>query len=266
LTQHHSASPSDASSAIVVPRDVWLLGSIRATVFPAVGTTPAPDTWWRAATNTDPSSRTSKPATREHTEEGPFAGAQLVLTINPLGIIQWELGTPVPEDIPTSLPTAGPFLEKTSEFLQVLDRWFPHCPPASRIACGINALLPADGHRQAYEALQPLLRTVTIDPDSSELLYRINRPRPSGVVPDLRINRLSAWSVLKVRMALNQEPTPASGPFERVIFEEYACRVSLDINTVPTFTGTFQEGALLSTLYGELYWLAVEILERGDIP
>jgi len=241
--------------------------SIRATIFPAAGVTPTPDTWWRVATNTDPNSRTSKPATREHVEEGPFADAHLVLTINPLGIMQWQLGAPPLNDLPTALPTVGPFLEKASEFLQLLNRWFPLCPTSSRIACGIVAILPVDSHREAYETLDSLLHAVDIDPvGSSELLYRINRPRPSRLLQGLTINRLSTWLAVKVTLTVGlAEGQSVQGGREAVLYEKYVCRAQLDINTAPSFQGTFPPPSL-SELYGELYQLAVEILAKGDIP
>jgi hypothetical protein len=45
----------------------------------------------------------------------------------------------------------------------------------------------------------------------------------------------------------------------------FACRLELDINTVPEFQGEFERGEL-SSIFQELVDFAVEIADRGDIP
>jgi hypothetical protein len=241
--------------------DEWLIESLRATVFPAPGTKTNPGTWWRDLVGSEPDSRTVKPATSELIEDGPFGGAQLVLTINPIGVIQWQLGARMPTELSVDIVSAGKLGELLPPFADLVDRWFEKAPAMSRVAFGVVALLPVGGHREGYEKLGGFLRALKVDPSSSELLYRINRPRTSkSNIPDLRINRLSTWHVLK--MGAMVSAIGSTSP--RVVAEKYACRADLDVNTAPTFQGTFTSEQARA-IFRELLELAVEILERGDI-
>lgn len=242
----------------IMQSDEWLIESLRATVFPAPGSKPNPEGWWRDLVGSEPDTRTVKPATGEWVEEGPFGPARLVLTINPIGVMQWQLGAPPPTEISADIVSAGKLSELLPPFAKLVDLWFPKAPIMSRIAFGVQALLPVAGHREGYEKLSTLLRAVKVDPATSEFLYRINRPRVSKTgIPDLQINRLSTWHVLKMALMV-------VGATPQVINEKYACRAQLDINTVPTFPGTFaaQQAA---AIFGELLDLSFEILERGDV-
>lgn len=249
----------------------WLVETVRATIFPAPGATFDVATWWHQATGRDPESRTEKPATREHVEEGSFDGAsdgvRLVLIKNPLGIIQWQLNLLVPTEPPSDVLHVGPLVEVQPRFSEMLRRWFPSCPPASRIAFGAVVLLPVSGHREGYERLGSLLRrSVNVDPEgSSDFLYRINRQRQSAAFDRdrLRINRLSTWTVLK--MSTMVASAGAAGRPGRIIEERYACRVELDINTAPTYDGVFQSEAA-ALVFEELEQMGLQILAEGDIP
>jgi hypothetical protein len=245
----------------------WLAETVRATIFPAPGATFNVATWWHQATGRDPESRTEKPATRERVEEGSFDGARLLLTVNPLGIIQWQLLPVVPTEPPSDILNVGPLIEVQPRFSEMLTRWFPSCPPANRIAFGAVVLLPVRGHREGYERLGSLLRrSVNVDPaGSSDFLYRINRQRPSAAVERdrLQINRLSTWTVLK--MSTMVASAGAAGTSGRIIDERYACRVELDINTSPTYDGVFQPEAT-ALVFEELEQMGLQILAEGDIP
>ncbi len=240
---------------------------MRATVFPTPGQPITADTWWTDAVGGEPETRSVKPATRQRQEEGPFeGGGRLSLSINPLGVIQWQVTPEVPKDIPVDIPAVGPVEELSKPFLGLLNRWFRSttCPTASRLAFGVTALLPVEDHARGYETLASYLHALKIDPHNSfDLLYRINRPRRSiSEIQELRINRLSTWVVQKISMVAGMESDPRSSS---VISERYACAVELDINTVPTFTGTFTSRDT-SALFSELERLAMEILAKGDVP
>ena len=162
----------------VVPIEEWLTESVRTTVFPASGVVLAPDTWWRGVLGGDPETRTVKPALREHRDEGAFGDGKLVLSVNPLGVVQWQLGAPDVTVLPEGLPAAGPFVRRTAEFLDLMDRWIPMCPASNRVAYGAVALLPVGGHREGYERLGSLLRTVKVDSISTAMgssVYRTSR-------------------------------------------------------------------------------------------
>jgi hypothetical protein len=241
----------------------WLAENVRMTVFPVPGTRPDVAPWWRQVTEEDPETRVSKPATHEHIDEGPFDGGRLRLIVNALGIIQWNILPATPTEVPSEIMQIGPLSDVLPGFQRLAERWLPMAPPLSRIAFGPTVFLPAPGRRESYQLLGELLRaSVNIDADrSSELVYRINRPRRSTVIEGLEINRLSTWSALKVSVVV----AAVSGGANRLIQESYACRAELDINTAPTFQGTFDPPSAVR-IFQELQQLGLEILQQGDIP
>lgn len=253
---------TNPNSPQIVPLNEWLAESLRATIFPPPGVAPVAETWWRDTLNREPDTRAIKPATREHLEEGLLEGAKLLLTVNPIGVVQWQVVALPPTEVPSDLLAAGPLMTILPSFIGLLERWFPMCPGASRIAFGAVGLLRVSGHREAYERLATFLRSVKIDPEkSTDFLYRINRPRESITsISDLRINRLSTWHA--IRMGVLASPT-GSGPYA-LINERHACRVEVDINTVPTFQGTFTPHQV-TEVFRELQRLGLEIIEAGDI-
>lgn len=246
-----------------VERAVWLAQKLRVTCFPSPGIAADPSDWWRTATAGDePETRTVKPALRERIEQGPFGDTgRLMLVINPLSIVEWAITVPDPAAPPDEIPSVGPVSDLVPRLLEIVGRWAPTAPVWSRIAFGIEAFLPTSGHAEGYRLLAEFLRTVQIDPEgSSDFLYRINRPRPSTMpFEGLRINRLSTWNVL--RMGVLAQTSSTAG----IINERYACHVSLDVNTAPTFTGTFGPDVTMRVVE-ELSLLAAELLERGDVP
>jgi len=241
----------------------WIAEVIRLTIFPVPGAPVTPENWWKGATGADPETRTVKPATREHVDEGPFDNGRLVLSINPVGVIQWQLLPSAPVELVAEIPSLGPLPRILDAFAQLTGKWLPECPPATRLGLGVIAHLPVSDHDEAYRRLGDMLNgSVRIDPQgSSEFLYRINRPRSSRTgVPDLRINRLSTWIAIKMSVLAGSTPATAS-----LLGERYACRADLDINTVPTFKGTLSSSQLIEVSH-ELRDLAAEIVDKGDVP
>lgn len=263
LTQAMSRTPRRP----IPPVSRWRAQLIRATIFPSPDASITAESWWDDAVGGEPESRTVRPATRQRQEEGPFEdGGRLTLSINALGIVQWTLTPEQPKDLPVDIPVVGPVEELSKPFLGLLNRWFRSTtyPPATRLAFGVTALLPVEGHRDGYETIASYLPAVTIDPEnSSDFQYRINRPRLSATQkPGLYINRLSTWSVYKVTLVASAASAPTA---PSLVDERFACAVELDINTVPTFTGTFASSDA-SAVISELERLAVEILAKGDVP
>src|SRR5215813_13392776 len=82
---------SAADPVQIVRAADWLAETVRITLFPSPGVSVNPEPWWRAVTGVDPETRTTKPATREYMDAGPFHKHRLRLTVNPLGVIQWEM-------------------------------------------------------------------------------------------------------------------------------------------------------------------------------
>lgn len=239
----------------------WQAETVRATLFPAADAQLTGDTWWRDVLGTEPETRTTKPGRLERREEGPLGENRLVLTVNPLGVIQWQITPPPTTEMPEEMPVVGNVTALLDPFLDLVDRWFPRGPRLTRLALGVTGILPVGSHEEAYRTLGLYLRHyVRVDPASSDFIYRINRRRPSRTDrAGLKINRLCSWSAL--RMAL-LGPIPTALVTRR---ERFACRVELDINTAAEFQGLFEPEECGQT-FRELRELGVEILAKGDTP
>ena len=135
---------------------------------------------------------------------------------------------------------------------------FGDCPPLRRLAFGAVLLKPVPSHDSGYETLGGYLPAVTMDPKSSDFLYQINRRRLSEVIDDLWVNRLSKWSIQRVEsLTVSSDGTVVRG------MGASACRVELDINSVPSAESLPADR--LPRFFEELVVLAGEIALDGDI-
>ena len=96
-------------------------------------------------------------------------------------------------------------------------------------------------------------------------MYRINHPRDSSSgITDLRVNRLTKWSVaLRRGVGFSVGPTGVSGVSPGQAF--FACRLDLDINTAVDFQSQLSREQL-PQIFQELVDLGNEIAGEGDIP
>lgn len=122
-----------------------------------------------------------------------------------------------------------------------------------------------DDRAEGYRLLDGCLPDVNVDSErSSDFSYQINRPRQSALgIPDLRINRLSRWSVVKRQgFAIHGGVQPAV-----TIHQEggLAAKLDLDINTAPDYPSDLQHDRL-GDIFQECVGAAVEIAGSGDIP
>ena len=239
------------------------MASMRSTNFPRPGTEPDAETWWHDVIGQVPDTRRVRPATKELTEEGPFAGGRLTLDINAAGIIQWSVSPPPFKEVPVEFPTVGRFGDVCEAFSALMHRWYGAGPELDRIAFGAGVLLPVPNRVEGYRLLSEYLHHVRIDPEAStDLLYQINRRRRSPLTEGLLINRLSKWSVAALHVIA--QPLMDSRP-ERRMEPVSACLVELDINTAPEYRGGFV-APRTAAIFDELVTLAGEILEVGDRP
>ena len=249
------------------PLGEWLAESLRATAFPSGEAELKPDGWWRSVLGEEPESQMSR-RTGERLEEGTFRGASLVLSVS-LARIDWILRPKLSKDEPSKgFPAIGGFAETCAHFRELMHRWFPLTPPLERLAFGAVVALPVANKAEGYARLAGYLPAVQLDAaeDSSDFLYRINRPRPSrSNIPNLRINRLSTWSVSEIQV----QQVALSSPLQRPKFIQgepaFACRVELDVNTAPKSEGQVSN-QVWAELFDELLDLAGEILQGGDRP
>ena len=245
--------------------DRWQPGLFRLSVFPSPVAQIGEPTWWSDLVGEQPEKRTSQPRTGGFRDEGEYEGNKLVLSVQPLRI-DWML---VPqEDVPptANFLTLGTFSECLPKFSRLMNRWFQmeECPTVQRLAFGAVVFLPVESLQIGYQQLSAYLPFEMDWTNATDFNYQINRRRDSvSEIPDLKINRLSKWSVGSVILS---DITLAPGSTRANALQHlYGCRLELDINTSPEFLGEITREQL-PQIFQELTDLGTEIVEQGDIP
>jgi len=240
---------------------LWRVSQLRITTFPyGKGEFEYnPGTWWKAVAGEDPVSVQVNPRTNTSEETGPYLGGTLVFRIDP-NRLECRLDALEDPDSPLEL---GPADSVVPKFVELIGRWLgtDQLPPLARIAFGAILLHSVATVEEGYGYLAGLLPELRIDPTgSSDLIYRINRPRASQMVDGLRVNRVSHWSVLGFRRL-------AVGPSLQTHVEpaDLATRLVLDVNTAPDFADALPPRSY-PTVVDELIALSAEIAVRGDVP
>jgi len=244
----------------------WQTQTLRLTAFPSPSAHIIQPTWWHDLRGEEPESRISQPRKGGLRDEGPFADGYLILGVEPARI-DWRYTSIVDEKQKSEVfPTIGPLQDAIRVFAPLMNRWFEleTCPTVQRLAFGAVMFQPVQNLQTGYQRIMQYLPSVQIDiENSSDFSYQINRKRYSRIVQGLIINRLSRWSVMGLQdISMQITPARAQGSLGPIY---HACRLELDINTVPEFQGEFRRDQL-SSLFQELIDLAVEIANHGDIP
>ena len=250
-----------------LPIAAWAAESLRLTAF-STQLSPVEDAgWWQSLMGGPPEVEVVRHRESGRRVEGAFEHGQLVIQTSPGRV---DLHTiPSPEQGAASgFPKIGKFEQVLRAFDGVINRWltFDSCPDIQRIAFGAVLLSQVDSRVSGYHQLAAYLPAVTIDAEhSTDLLYQINRPRHSTVeIPDLKVNRLSKWSVAQlVTAGLVLEPTRILHPSTSPSY--LACRLELDINTAAERRDPLPREAL-PRIFGELVELGNQIVIAGDIP
>jgi hypothetical protein len=93
-----------------------------------------------------------------------------------------------------------------------MTRWLElDLPTIKRISFAGKLIQRMPDRDSGYRRIAEYLPDVRLDPESTDFLYRVNRKRLSNSgTPDLLINRLSTWSVMKVTVQARGR-VPGSG-------------------------------------------------------
>ena len=247
----------------------WQVESLRLTGFTTAPDLPTLDEasrWYEKCAGSTPDIALAKPKENSLQVEGAFVqgnlSGRLVLSMAPFRFDWTLLAEGMTLDAFPS-PGLGAFPEALSTFVDAISAWLPDSSPVDRLALGIVAKLPVidrpAGHRRlaSYLPFEP-------DPDGSDFLYQINRPRVSRTIPELPINRLMRWSVgatgvMRVLLQPGGQTQVLGAP------QTVHCRSEMDINTAPGRVEALTTGSL-GALLTEFSDLAREILGEGDRP
>jgi len=233
------------------------------TAFPTPDAEVIGQDWWTPVVGELPEQRVDQPRTGEKQEIAEYKNGQLILQTQPIRINWLYQVNDDPLQEAAAISTLGIFSDALADFHELMNKWFllDSSPAVSRLAFGAILLQPIGDIRKGYETLSSYLPFLSLDPiNSSDFLYQINRRRETTTqIPNLKINRLTKWSVLRTQLTVSALRTAAR------VSEAFACRLELDINTAPEFEGEFRKEQLVE-IFDELVKLGVEIAEKGDIP
>ncbi|MGP8252112.1 MAG: hypothetical protein ACLQHF_08765 [Terracidiphilus sp.] len=239
--------------------------SLRFTAFLSATERIGEQRWWTELTGAEPETRSSRLTLGQTQEAGPVESYGLVLATSP-GRVDWLLTPRQQEGAPPEFRRAGPLVETLPFFQSLMSRWFELSPDFIRAALGVVVREPMPSRQDAYRKLAHYLPAVKIDPEgSSEFFYQVNRPRKSKTIEGLQINRLSKWSAAFLVPFGFTFVSPAQGQLGKMGEGETSCRIELDINTDPTFSGNLDR-SFLPNILGEFVDLAMELVTVGEIP
>lgn len=247
--------------------EAWEAESIRLTAFP-MQVSPVEDVdWWESLMGKPPETEVVHPREGGKRVEGAFETGKLIIQTTPARIDLRVIPPPEQGGTTARFLTIGKFTVMLESFAEIASGWLDldSCPEIQRIAFGAVLVSPTDSRASGYRKLQAYLPSVNMDPDhATEFLYQINRARDSATgIANLRINRLSKWSVASMSTAgLVIQPTQIL--HQENLQEYFACRLELDINTIPDRREPLPHKKLPS-IFRELMDFGKEIVIAGDI-
>jgi hypothetical protein len=236
----------------------WRLEFVRLVAFSTDPLLFLEQNWWQDVASERPDDFVSIRKRNFREDRGSFRGMILTLRVE-AGRLEWLL-QPNPEsgESPGMYPTLGPFREKIGWFVEVLSPWLAtSCPSLLRLAFTGKLLQAADSLEDAYRILGACLPAVDLSRSPNDVFFQVNRRRVSAVVPELPINRVSAWSKLNIALS-----APSGMPVDWP--ENCYAALELDMNTAPERSDSLPRESL-PPLFRELALLGIEIAEHGDI-
>lgn len=251
----------------VASLDDWKTESLRFTAFLDAVENLDTTTWWAALVDTPSESRTVRPREAKSVDEGDVGGVRMILDVSGPRFDVHLAANLEPALRDGNLDALPSVREPLSLLQSVVSRWTALGIGVSRIALGAVLLRPAIDKVDGYRVLQSFLSDVRIDPErSSDLVYRINRPRPSTEVKGMVINRVSTWTVTRFNRAyVSLVPTDGAVAAQSTttIAGPCAARLELDVNTFPRSERL--SNAEVCSLAREIHLLVEEILMSGDV-
>jgi len=253
MTRKADTRVSDAS---------WGVETLRLTLFHQKNAAFPSGDIWEQVTGKIPDSSSEQPKSGTRVVIGDVDGSQLALQLQPReGRIDWVLKSDESPDVtPASFPDiASVFLTLMNVFLGRKD-----VPPVIRMAFGAIVLLPVSSVEEGYSTISNYLNFDLDGSSSSDFMYQINRKRASKANPNSMGNRLTKWSVGKVTkhsLAIADEGLVSLQDPE---ITSVACRLTLDINTVPHGDAVLSSDRYEPILW-ELFDWGREIIRQGDI-
>lgn len=252
-----------------IPRaseSAWTAELLRVTLFHAHTDEVKAEGWWQMVTGMAPDGSIGKPKTGERIELGKLDDTTLVLHAKQLeGRIDWVLTWEgEPSDNPPSFP------DKATVLLNLMANLFSLevLPSINRVAFGALVVLPIPGDTLGHEGYATISNYLTFDisrDTASDFMFQINRKRSSTTIPEVEVNRLTKWSVIKAvtrQIVLISSDGIVASPAVASALE--GCHLELDISTAKVDVAF--PGDMLTALLTELVDLGRELIREGDVP
>lgn len=230
----------------------WCAQQLRLSVF---FTEPVPSTtdWWAGI-----------PVALESDENRPREGVRRlggahggdVLSLQAIGGVRADLLLEPSIGAFPRLVLEGDVNSRIREFFGFGKDWLSkHSFRIGRVAFGAVLLEKSETHGTSYLRLNDLLKSVQVDPDSTEFMYQINRrvSSPDGTL----LNRITKWAALRTSLGL------VAGIESRPLADEYWVRLEADFSTAADMAGELSREHIGSVLeiFGDLL---ADNAERGD--
>ena len=217
------------------------------------------DATWRSVTGEDAETSIVDRRLGTSEEQGDYRGFRLAAGTAP-GRYDWRIGPQIPAGASPEFPSLP--LGTGKEAIDAVARMVLSQPPVPvRIALGAILYARVESREDGYEKLARLLKSVKLDPAAEDFTFQINWPRQSTVFPDIKVNRLTTWSVEQ------RTPIFIGGPAGTHVGAgkaHYRCRVVLDLSTDAKRQESLPKDRVLE-LWSELGSMALEIAKEGEI-
>lgn len=178
--------------------------------------------------------------------------------------ITWRRESGLPEES-AGWAGIGPLDTALPAFLDLMRNWLSEVDcDFSRLALGAIVRRPVESAVAGYRELSNYL-PFDLDTDASDLLYRINRARPSEALADgTLVNRLQTWSVLHAEIVRLSAGGGLSAELTRPESPWYFARLEMDINTSAERDVPIPRDRRIAVIE-EFVELGLEIAAHGDI-
>ncbi len=217
---------------------------------------------WEGASGQIPESVDIRPRDGITRLRGVVDGNTLLISIQE-GRIDWHI-TPVPPRGHSSSPLTLYRVEGAIPILnEALHASLRAIHSVERLAFAPVLLRVVPDRRTGLDQMKRYIPHIDVDTlDGGDFNYRVNRTRPSQVVPYVRINRLASWTI-EEGGTISFRVTPSGVPAISEDTPFTIRKLAMDINTTVE-TSDMPTSEIPGLLY-ELVGIASEIADKGDI-
>ncbi len=240
----------------------WRVESLRVTIFFDQSAIISQQDWYEKCLSVTPETTEYRRAEGMQIDTGILDGHRYTLQVQ-RGRADWLITTALIVPDPTQSDLGG--YELFPKILEGFRDWLLEIDSVIRIAIGVVGRLQAKSKEHSYQLLQKFLPSMTIDPDSSEFNYRINRPREFEISPgqNILINRISAWGAVVLRQLQPFVIGPNNGGMNLLDLGEWM-RCEIDISSDANRSEII-DPSQKRALFDKLIEICVEIFNKGDV-